>query len=308
MRVTGARTPRAPLVGAELPLVPRHPRGAAATPRAMRGIARYRRRPGRIPSSPFRSSGGMRGAVRPLPGMRDGHLQRSGPQHDRHVSAVRRGADRRRPLGAGREPAAGSGRRAPSRRNPKASPARRRPPPCPEGAPRSAPFGDQGRHAVEDPRERPQAVPGVVCLNGRKGGWLDMITKGLPEAWVTGPQVELVPYPAVMVTHAVTDGSALDVFAPRERRRPPSGGAVAAAAGRRVRVTGGTAAALVADARGPRDGRRRPRRAPRAARRAGRVRAAGRRLVVALRPSAPPPPPRTPPCAGRRRPPSSPAT
>jgi len=90
----------------------------------------------------------------------------------------------------------------------------------------------------------------VVCLNGRKGGWLDMITKGMPEAWVTGPQVESVPYPAVMVTRAVTDGSALDVFAPRERRRPPSGGAVAAAAGAEDGVTGGTAPALVADARG----------------------------------------------------------
>ena len=59
----------------------------------------------------------------------------------------------------------------------------------------------------------------MVCLNGRKGGWLDMITKGLPEAWVTGPQVELVPYPAVMVTRAVTDGSALDVVL-----RPANGG------------------------------------------------------------------------------------
>ena len=49
--------------------------------------------------------------------------------------------------------------------------------------------------------------------------WLDMITKGMPEAWATGPQVESVPYPAVMVTRAVTDGSALDVVL-----RPTNGG------------------------------------------------------------------------------------
>ena len=48
-------------------------------------------------------------------------------------------------------------------------------------------------------------------LNGRKSGWLDMITKGMPEAWQTGPQLESVPYPAAMVTRAVTDGEALDV-------------------------------------------------------------------------------------------------
>ena len=90
----------------------------------------------------------------------------------------------------------------------------------------------------------------MVCLNGRKGGRLDMITKGLPEAWVTGPQVELVPYPAVMVTRGVTDGSALDVVL-----RPANGGGRHPVELSQLRpgvgygVTGGTAAALVADAR-----------------------------------------------------------
>ena len=44
-----------------------------------------------VPAVPIER--GMRGAVRSLPGMRDGHLQRGGPQHDRHVSAVRRDAE-----------------------------------------------------------------------------------------------------------------------------------------------------------------------------------------------------------------------
>ena len=142
-------------------------RGGAATPRAMRGIARCRRRAGRIPSPPFRSSGGMRGAVRSLPGLRDGHLQRSGAQHDRHVSAVRRGADRRRPLAVGRERVAGPDvrrRAAGARRRARRAAGRRRA----LSAPRSAPPGDQGRDAVEDPREAQDelVVHVVVLLEG----------------------------------------------------------------------------------------------------------------------------------------------
>ena len=47
-------------------------------------------------------------------------------------------------------------------------------------------------------------------LNGRKSGWLDLITRGMPDAWLNGPQIESVPYPAVMVSRAVNDGDALD--------------------------------------------------------------------------------------------------
>jgi hypothetical protein len=79
-----------------------------------------------------------------------------------------------------------------------------------------------------------------------------MITKGMPEAWATGPQVESVPYPAVMVTRAVTDGSALDVVL-----RPTNGGgrhpvelSQLRRAGAEYGVIGGTAATLVAAARG----------------------------------------------------------
>ena len=88
-------------------------------------------------------------------------------------------------------------------------------------------------------------------LNGRKGGWLDMITKGMPEEWVTGPQVESVPYPAVMVTRAVTDGRALDVVLRSTNgggRRPVELSQLRP--GAEYGVTGGSAATLVADARG----------------------------------------------------------
>ena len=32
-------------------------------------------------------------------------------------------------------------------------------------------------------------------LNGRKGGWLDVITKGMPEAWATAPRSSRCPTP-----------------------------------------------------------------------------------------------------------------
>lgn len=48
------------------------------------------------------------------------------------------------------------------------------------------------------------------ALVGRKAGWLDMIEKGMPAAWLEGPQIESVPYPAVVVSRAVSDGEALE--------------------------------------------------------------------------------------------------
>ena len=88
-------------------------------------------------------------------------------------------------------------------------------------------------------------------LNGRKSGWLDLITRGMPEAWANGPQVESVPYPAVMVSRAVTDGQALDaVF------RSTNGGGRFDVELSQLRpngeydLTGATAESLVADAQG----------------------------------------------------------
>jgi hypothetical protein len=88
-------------------------------------------------------------------------------------------------------------------------------------------------------------------LNGRKSGWLDLITRGMPKAWVEGPQLESVPYPAVMVTRAVTDGTALDAVL-----RSTNGGGRQRLELSQLRprekydVTGGLAPSLVADEQG----------------------------------------------------------
>jgi hypothetical protein len=49
------------------------------------------------------------------------------------------------------------------------------------------------------------------ALFGRKAGWLDMITRGRPAAWESGPLLEAVPYPQVLVARAVSDGSRLEL-------------------------------------------------------------------------------------------------
>ncbi|WP_109529337.1 linalool dehydratase/isomerase domain-containing protein [Nocardia aurea] len=49
------------------------------------------------------------------------------------------------------------------------------------------------------------------ALFGRQGGWLDLIEKGMPETWATGPILESVPYPRVMIARAVSDGADLSV-------------------------------------------------------------------------------------------------
>ena len=108
-------------------------------------------------------------------------------------------------------------------------------------------------------------------LNGRKSGWLDLITRGMPDAWRNGPQIESVPYPAVMVSRAVNDGDALDaVF------RSTNGGGRFNVELSQLRpngeydVTGGTTESVVADAQGRAtvevelNGRRELRLAPRA--------------------------------------------
>lgn len=43
-------------------------------------------------------------------------------------------------------------------------------------------------------------------LFNRKGGWLDLIERGLPEAWSTGPLLDHVAYDEAMVARAETDG------------------------------------------------------------------------------------------------------
>jgi hypothetical protein len=46
---------------------------------------------------------------------------------------------------------------------------------------------------------------------GRKAGWLDIVTRGRPPVWETGPLLEAVPYPEVLVARAASDGARLDL-------------------------------------------------------------------------------------------------
>jgi hypothetical protein len=89
------------------------------------------------------------------------------------------------------------------------------------------------------------------ALVNRKAGWLDLITKGMPQAWLDGPQLESVPYPQVLVSRAVTDGKALDAVL----RSTNGGGRVSVELsqlrpGGEYAVTGGVEAKTVANDQG----------------------------------------------------------
>ncbi|WP_067650576.1 linalool dehydratase/isomerase domain-containing protein [Nocardia harenae] len=81
----------------------------------------------------------------------------------------------------------------------------------------------------------------------RKGGWLDLVERGLPEAWSTGPLLDHVEYDDAMVARAETDGERLDfVLYPvegtvrtevRVTRLRPGGGYLADIAGTTTPVT-----------------------------------------------------------------------
>ena len=89
------------------------------------------------------------------------------------------------------------------------------------------------------------------ALVGRKSGWLDMIEKGMPAAWLEGPQLESVPYPQVMVSRAINDGDALEAVL-----RSTNGGGRVDVELSQLRpsatysVTGGVEPSVVADERG----------------------------------------------------------
>jgi hypothetical protein len=88
-------------------------------------------------------------------------------------------------------------------------------------------------------------------LNGRKSGWLDLITKGMPKEWMQGPQLESVPYPSVLVTRAVNHDGVLDVVL----RSTNGGGRFALELsqlrpGVEYRATGATTDTLTPDAQG----------------------------------------------------------
>jgi hypothetical protein len=88
-------------------------------------------------------------------------------------------------------------------------------------------------------------------LNGRKSGRLDLITKGMPETWMQGPQLESVPYPSLVVTRAVNDGGGLEAVV-----RSTNGGGrfplelSQLRPGAEYTVTGATTTTLTPDERG----------------------------------------------------------
>ena len=49
------------------------------------------------------------------------------------------------------------------------------------------------------------------AMFGRHGGWIDIVEKGMPSHWSSGPVIDAVPYPAVMVARAESpDGVRLE--------------------------------------------------------------------------------------------------
>jgi hypothetical protein len=88
----------------------------------------------------------------------------------------------------------------------------------------------------------------AVKIARRRGLWRDLITQGMPEAWVRGPRLTDVAYPDVLVARAVTDGEALDlVLRPGAGPKRVSLGFERLCPGRRYRVIGAESQVLVAD-------------------------------------------------------------
>ncbi len=85
---------------------------------------------------------------------------------------------------------------------------------------------------------------------GRRNTVRDMVNKGLPDAWKTGPILAEASYPEVIVARAVTDGEALDlVLHPGAEPGPQRLGLARLVPGRSYRVQQ-TGAIFTADAEG----------------------------------------------------------
>lgn len=48
-------------------------------------------------------------------------------------------------------------------------------------------------------------------IMGVRGSFLDSVRRGMPQKWIDGPRIESAPYPDIIVTRAVSDGTDLDV-------------------------------------------------------------------------------------------------
>lgn len=86
---------------------------------------------------------------------------------------------------------------------------------------------------------------------GREDAFRGLVNDGFPQAWRNGPRLAEASYPDVIVTHAVTDGQALDLVL------RPGNGAVRTTVGfdrlvpgRRYAVSGATVSTVAADAHG----------------------------------------------------------
>jgi hypothetical protein len=93
----------------------------------------------------------------------------------------------------------------------------------------------------------------AIKLGLRKGLWYDIVERGKPESWRTGPALADVPYPDVLVARAVTDGQALTfVLRPGGKKRATAAhlGLSRLVPDRRYTVTGAVEREVVGDATG----------------------------------------------------------
>jgi len=94
-------------------------------------------------------------------------------------------------------------------------------------------------------------VAAFMARAGRSNGMHDLVAGGVPEAWRTGPLLERVEYPQVVIAKAVSDGRALEVVAhPGAGKGRHEVGLSQLRPGRRYCCEGTTAAELIADAAG----------------------------------------------------------
>jgi hypothetical protein len=85
----------------------------------------------------------------------------------------------------------------------------------------------------------------------RANGMHDLVTRGTPEAWRSGPTLEEAAYPYVLVAKAVSDGKALSaVFYPGHAPGRREVGLAQLAPGRRYRCEGAVEQEVLADREG----------------------------------------------------------
>jgi Linalool dehydratase/isomerase len=85
----------------------------------------------------------------------------------------------------------------------------------------------------------------------RANGMHDLVVRGMPDPWRTGPVLEDAEYPYVLVAHAISDGAALELaLYPGVERGRRGLGLAQLVPGRRYRCEGALEAEIIADAEG----------------------------------------------------------